>query len=198
MSLTIYLLLFNPRLTDMTSRLTHSITPLIQHTLSIMSSHQTAGESSRQRGSFSAQKVDDPRRVKILVCGWRKQAFAQRDKGGKLTSRAGKTSCIKTVFEDNPVKDTPYFGTTQKIEKIDYEQASRPLSRRKLTSRSILPLQFWDTPHNFDLDQLDVPLSTFSSVIYVMDMQVSCHLALGQLSSYHSKTTHTTKPQNDV
>jgi Ras-related GTP-binding protein C/D len=39
--------------------------------------------------------------------------------------------------------------------------------------RSILPLQFWDTPHNFDLDQLDVPLSTFSSVIYVMDMQVS-------------------------
>jgi len=72
MSLTICLLLFNPRLTDMTSRLTHSITPLIHDTLSIMSSHQTAGESSRQRGSFSAQKVDDPRRVKILVCGWRK------------------------------------------------------------------------------------------------------------------------------
>jgi hypothetical protein len=44
--------------------------------------------------------------------------------------------------------------------------------------RSILPLQFWDTPHNFDLDQLDVPLSTFSSVIYVMDMQVSYMLPL--------------------
>jgi hypothetical protein len=46
-------------------------------------------------------------------------------------------------------------------------------SRLRADDRSILPLQFWDTPHNFDLDQLDVPLSTFSSVVYVMDMQVS-------------------------
>jgi len=49
----------------------------------------------------------------------------------------------------------------------------RSLHRLQADGRSILPLQFWDTPHNFDLDQLDSPLSTFSSVVYVMDMQVS-------------------------
>ena len=144
-----------------------------------MSSLQTAGEPSRQRGSFSFQKIDDPRRVKILVCGWRKWVRGTRDKGVNWRTRAGKTSCIKTVFEDNPVKDTPYFGTTQKIEKIDYEYASSSIPELKLMIRSILPLQFWDTPHNFDLDQLDVPLSTFSSVIYVMDMQVSWFCSFG-------------------
>jgi Ras-related GTP-binding protein C/D len=35
--------------------------------------------------------------------------------------RAGKSSCIKTVFQHLPVKDVPYIGITQKIEKVDYE-----------------------------------------------------------------------------
>lgn len=38
---------------------------------------------------------------------------------------------------------------------------------------TIIPLQIWDTPSNFELDQLDVPLASFSTIIYVMDMQVS-------------------------
>jgi Ras-related GTP-binding protein C/D len=36
-----------------------------------------------------------------------------------------------------------------------------------------MPLQIWDTPSNFELDQLEVPLSSFSTIVYVMDMQVS-------------------------
>ena len=35
--------------------------------------------------------------------------------------RAGKSSCIKTVFQGVPVADVPYFDSTQKFEKIDYE-----------------------------------------------------------------------------
>ncbi|WVW80431.1 hypothetical protein I302_102413 [Kwoniella bestiolae CBS 10118] len=100
------------------------------------------GESSRPR------RDDDSHRQKILVLGWRK---------------AGKTSCIKTVFQQIPTKEVPFFGVTQKIEKINYD--------------SIVPIQIWDTPSNFELDNLEVPISTFSTVVYVLDMQ--------QDDSYH-------------
>jgi hypothetical protein len=39
----------------------------------------------------------------------------------RLTDRAGKSSCIKTIFQDVAVKDVPFFGVTQRVEKIDYE-----------------------------------------------------------------------------
>ncbi|OCF56691.1 hypothetical protein L486_05545 [Kwoniella mangroviensis CBS 10435] len=100
------------------------------------------GELSRPK------RDDDSHRQKILVLGWRK---------------AGKTSCIKTVFQQIPTKEVPFFGVTQKIEKINYD--------------SIVPIQIWDTPSNFELDQLEVPISTFSTVVYVLDMQ--------QDDSYH-------------
>ncbi|KIR30591.1 hypothetical protein I307_03702 [Cryptococcus deuterogattii 99/473] len=93
-------------------------------------------------------QVDDTLRQKVLVLGWRK---------------AGKTSCIKTVFQQVPAVEVPHFGVTQKIEQIDYN--------------SIVPLQIWDTPSNFEIDQLEVPLSTFSTIVYVLDMQ--------QDDSYH-------------
>lgn len=37
---------------------------------------------------------------------------------------------------------------------------------------SIVQLQIWDTPPNFDVDQLEIGLSSFSTLIYVIDMQV--------------------------
>ncbi|OCF31886.1 hypothetical protein I317_02932 [Kwoniella heveanensis CBS 569] len=115
---------------------------------SALPSTATLGESSRPRASPVPKKDDDAHRQKILVLGWRK---------------AGKTSCIKTVFQQVPAKEVPYFGVTQKIEKINYD--------------SIVPLQIWDTPSNFELDQLDVPVSSFSTIVYVLDMQ--------QDDSYH-------------
>ena len=42
---------------------------------------------------------------------------------------------------------------------------------------SIIPLQIWDTPSNFELEQLEVPLGSFATIVYVMDMQ--------QDDSYH-------------
>lgn len=44
-----------------------------------------------------------------------------------IVSRAGKSSCIKTIFQDTQVKDVAYFGVTQKVEKIDYESVG-PIS----------------------------------------------------------------------
>lgn len=74
------------------------------------------------------------------------------------------------MFQHLPIKDVPYIGITQKIEKVDYECVSRMV---ELTRSTIVPLQIWDTPANFDLDQLDVPLASFSTLVYVIDMQVS-------------------------
>lgn len=58
-----------------------------------------------------------------------------------------------------------------------------------LTNSTIVPLQIWDTPANFDLDQLDTPLSSFSTLVYVMDMQVRmvevAWLTRKQDDSYH-------------
>lgn len=36
-------------------------------------------------------------------------------------NRSGKSSCIKSVFQNLPVKDVTYIGITKKVEKIDYE-----------------------------------------------------------------------------
>lgn len=36
----------------------------------------------------------------------------------------------------------------------------------------MVPLQIWDTPANFEVEQLEVPLGSFSTLIYVMDIQV--------------------------
>jgi hypothetical protein len=70
---------------------------------------------------------------------------------------------------------------------------------------TIVPLQIWDTPANFDLDQLDVPLASFSTLVYVIDMQVRMlsmlpilpTLATSQAPTSRangSKTTRITRP----
>lgn len=45
----------------------------------------------------------------------------------------------------------------------------------KADSSSIIPLQFWDTPASFELENLDVPLSQFSTIVFVLDIQVSSY-----------------------
>lgn len=92
----------------------------------ILNMTSMAAESSRQAAMAAPQaKQDDSHRYKIMVCGWRKWVMSRQGCqviDMALTNfRAGKTSCIKTVFQDVPIKDVSYFGTTQKIEKINYE-----------------------------------------------------------------------------
>lgn len=67
----------------------------------------------------------------------------------------------------------------------------RFIALQETNSSTIVPLQLWDTPANYDLDQLDVPLSSFSTLVYVMDMQVRTGtnhkqpLIVQQDDSYH-------------
>jgi Ras-related GTP-binding protein C/D len=46
----------------------------------------------------------------------------------------------------------------------------------KADHSTIVPLEIWDTPSNFDTDSPDVRLGSFATIIYVMDMQVSQRL----------------------
>jgi hypothetical protein len=89
-----------------------------------MSNTPTAGEPSRPRQAVVSNS-DDKGRIKILVCGWRKcvHLCLAGDTSSSRTDklRAGKTSCIKTVFQGASPKDTAYFGATQKVEKVNYE-----------------------------------------------------------------------------
>ena len=57
--------------------------------------------------------------------------------------------------------------------RVGHDGIGGHLCSRLKRDSSIIPLQIWDTPSNFDLDHLDVPLSSFSTIIYVMDMQAS-------------------------
>lgn len=75
--------------------------------------------SNPPRDAGGRQSMSDQRQ-KILVTGWRKYVFTA-DRLSLTLYRAGKSSCIKTVFQNLPVKDVPYIGITQKLEKVDYE-----------------------------------------------------------------------------
>jgi Ras-related GTP-binding protein C/D len=78
---------------------------------------QANGASAQSQGLTGQEDAD---RKKILVLGPRKYVFII-DKDQELINRAGKSSCIKTVFQNVPVKDVPFFGVTQRVEKINYE-----------------------------------------------------------------------------
>lgn len=129
-----------------------------------------SGVSSNPRKDSGGNQTTSDQRQKILVTGWRKYVCSAKEASPLTLRRAGKSSCIKTVFQNLPVKDVPYIGITQKLEKVNYEYVC--LRRRELTGSTIVPLQIWDTPSNFELDQLDTPLASFSTIVYVMDMQV--------------------------
>lgn len=64
---------------------------------------------------------DSGNRIKVLVTGWRKYVLSISTEPPLIYLRAGKSSCIKTVFQHLPVKDVPYIGITQRIEKVEYE-----------------------------------------------------------------------------
>lgn len=58
--------------------------------------------------------------------------------------RAGKSSCIKTVFQDVAPTDVPYFDSTQKVEKVTYEHVYLTLTSPRLQ----LIVQLYRTARN--------------------------------------------------
>ena len=37
----------------------------------------------------------------------------------------------------------------------------------------MVKLQIWDTPPNFEIEQLEEPLGSFSIIVFIIDIQVS-------------------------
>ncbi|KAJ4477411.1 Gtr1/RagA G protein conserved region-domain-containing protein [Lentinula aciculospora] len=81
-------------------------------------------------------------RTKILLLGLR---------------RSGKTSIQKVLFNAMTPKETFYLDATMRIVKHTYD--------------TIIPLEIWDCPGNITVETLGVPLSVFSTLIFVIDIR---------------------------
>jgi hypothetical protein len=87
--------------------------------------------------------IPSPHRSKILLLGLK---------------RSGKTSIRQVLFGQMEAKETFYLERTTKIVKHAYD--------------SVMPLEVWDCPGSTDVNSLGVPLTTFSSLVFVIDIQV--------------------------
>ncbi|KIJ51434.1 hypothetical protein M422DRAFT_203610 [Sphaerobolus stellatus SS14] len=94
---------------------------------------------------------DSPRISKVLVLGLR---------------RSGKSSMLHVVFKNYAPKRTT----------VDIEPTTRI---QKIRIASAIPLEFWDCPGNTGIQNL--PLSQFSTVIFVIDIQDSFSYSIPRL-----------------
>lgn len=53
----------------------------------------------------------------------------------------------------------------------------QPVSVLLARTSTVIPLEIWDCPGDITLEMLDIPLSHFSTLIFVIDIQV-CALLL--------------------
>ncbi|KAF8813346.1 hypothetical protein BYT27DRAFT_7180828 [Phlegmacium glaucopus] len=100
-------------------------------------------------------------RTKILLLGLR---------------RAGKTSIQQVLFNSLPPKQSFYLETTLRIVK-------HPID-------TVIPLEIWDCPANITVDTLGVPLSQFSTIVFVIDIRDLYNQPISKLvefivASYH-------------
>lgn len=109
-------------------------------------------------------------RQKILVTGWRKYVFTA-DGFVADTLQGWQVFLYQDGIPESPSQGRPVHR--------DHTETGEGQLRVcllapdiELTGSTIVPLQIWDTPSNFELDQLDTPLASFSTIVYVMDMQV--------------------------
>ena len=86
---------------------------------------------------------------------------------------------MKVVFGAMTAKETFYLEPSPMITKqnvecvISFVWKNRALVRFSIhITSSMLPLQIWDVPPSFPINQLDVPLSHFSAIVFVLDFQV--------------------------
>ncbi|KAF9515312.1 hypothetical protein BS47DRAFT_1342001 [Hydnum rufescens UP504] len=94
----------------------------------------------------------DPHRRKILVLGLR---------------RAGKTAIQEVVFHGMSPRDTFFIEPTFRVSKEDVN--------------TIIPLQLWDCPGGMPVENLDVLLDAFSTLVFVIDIQDEYSHAISKL-----------------
>ncbi|THH15788.1 hypothetical protein EW146_g4746 [Bondarzewia mesenterica] len=113
-----------------------------------------------QSPNKTATTSDSVARTKILLLGQR---------------RSGKTSIQQVLFNNVLPKQTFYIEPTTRIVKHVYERG--PAS-------TVIPLEIWDCPGNITLEMLNAPLSSFSSIIFVIDIQDSYQQPIARLLSF--------------
>ncbi|PPQ68647.1 hypothetical protein CVT26_002931 [Gymnopilus dilepis] len=126
------------------------------HSSSVPPKHSANGHGTRSpNGSIP--------RTKILLLGLR---------------RAGKTSIQQVLFNNLPPNQTFYLETTMRIVKHQIESVSSVLLfvSHLLTVcvswiSTVIPLEIWDCPANTTVESLGVPLSQFSTIIFVIDIR---------------------------
>ncbi|GJE96258.1 Gtr1/RagA G protein Gtr2 [Phanerochaete sordida] len=90
----------------------------------------------------SGALADPVLRTKILLMGMR---------------RSGKTSIQEVLFHALPPKQTFYLEMTTRVSRHTYD--------------TVIPLEIWDCPGTATLDTLEAPLSQFSTLVFVIDIQ---------------------------
>ena len=95
--------------------------------------------------------------------------------------RSGKTSIQQVLFSDVPPKQTFFLEPTSRTAKHQYEYVRIPSTSYFLPlltsipcTSTVIPLEIWDCPGNITPDSLGASLSEFSSIIFVIDIQVPC------------------------
>ncbi|KAF8907280.1 Gtr1/RagA G protein conserved region-domain-containing protein [Gymnopilus junonius] len=99
-------------------------------------------ENEQSKRNGTKSPKDPVARTKILLLGLR---------------RAGKTSIQQVLFNNLPPNQTFYLETTMRIVKHQID--------------SVIPLEIWDCPANTTVESLGVPLSQFSTIIFVIDIR---------------------------
>ncbi|PSS36779.1 hypothetical protein PHLCEN_2v1410 [Hermanssonia centrifuga] len=71
--------------------------------------------------------------------------------------RVGKSSIQEVLFSNLPPKQTFYLEMTTRVTKHTFD--------------TVIPLEIWDCPGTLTLETLETPLSQFSTLIFVIDIQ---------------------------
>ncbi|THH08593.1 hypothetical protein EW145_g2599 [Phellinidium pouzarii] len=105
--------------------------------------------------SVSSDDDDEFIRSKILLLGLR---------------RSGKTSIQQVLFDDLNPKQAFFVEPTMKLTKHKVD--------------SFIPLEIWDCPGTVTIESLGVPLSLFTTIIFVIDIQDSYHHPIARLIDF--------------
>ena len=107
----------------------------------------------------------------------RRQCILTSERASRLVSRLFSRAYLSKRFHTLTQRRRSRKWTTSASFLPPLRSGLAAKTEAELTDSTIVPLQIWDTPSHFDVDQLQVPLNNFSTIVYVMDMQ--------QDDSYH-------------
>jgi hypothetical protein len=142
--------------------------------------------ATKSNGPAATLSLDNLQRTKILLLGQRGSVspLNPRILFPISTLRRAEAERLPSSrsFSTMRLRSRPSFSNPHpKPLYIDMSMSNFPLPHfpvSLLTSlqctSTVIPLEIWDCPGNITLDSLGASLSEFSSIIFVIDIQVSC------------------------